>query len=105
MGHTSDLGFPVAKHPSEIREFLNKTGQKVIFSTYQSSPKIVEAQKSKSVGEFDLVIADEAHRCTGKVSEEYGSVLDSSKIKAVKRVFMTATPRTYITSVKKSAKA
>ena len=48
-------------HSNEIREFLNKTGQKVIFSTYQSSPKIVEAQKGKSVGEFDCVTLENSY--------------------------------------------
>ena len=105
MGHSSDLGFPITTDSNEIREFLNKKGGKVIFSTYQSSPKIVQVQKSKRANEFDLVFADEAHRCAGKLSEKYGSVMDSTKIKAVKRVFMTATPRTYTTTFKKSAEA
>jgi len=105
MRHSSDLGFPVTTDSNEIRDFLNKKGKKVIFSTYQSSPKIVEVQKSKLGIEFDLVFADEAHRCAGKLSEKYGSVLDSSKIRAVKRVFMTATPRTYKATFKKSAEA
>ena len=36
----------------------------VVFSTYQSIDVIAQAQ-SQGLGEFDLVICDEAHRTTG----------------------------------------
>jgi len=52
---------------------------------------------------FDLVIADEAHRCTGETGKAFTTVLDQSQIKAQKRLFATATPRTYSTNLKKSA--
>ena len=54
---------------------------------------IVEAQEHHDTSDFDLVIADEAHRCAGKVSDAFGSVLDENKIKSSKRLFFTATPR------------
>jgi predicted helicase len=67
----------------------------VIFSTYQSSPLIAEAQLDQAVPVFDLAIADEAHRCAGKVSGDFSTILDGEKIRAKKRLFTTATPRTY----------
>lgn len=63
----SDLAFPVTSDTDEIRDFLKRDGAKVVFSTYQSSPLVAEAQTSESVQAFDLAIADEAHRCAGKV--------------------------------------
>jgi predicted helicase len=42
-----------------------------------------------------LVIADEAHRCTGEVGSVFTIVLDGTLIRAEKRLFTTATPRTY----------
>jgi hypothetical protein len=58
----------------------------------------------KSVGKkFDLVICDEAHRLTGKNDAEFATALDDKKIPAKKRLFMTATPRTYTASVKSKA--
>jgi len=39
------------------------------------------------------VIADEAHRCAGRVSSDFATVLDADAILARKRLFMTATPR------------
>ena len=50
----------------EIANFLKQDSDQVIFSTYQSSPLIAQAQKNNEVPHFDLVIADEAHRCAGK---------------------------------------
>ena len=62
----SDLPFPVSSDVTEIAHFLRRDKDQVIFSTYQSSPLIAQAQKNNDVPHFDLVIADEAHRCAGK---------------------------------------
>lgn len=99
----ADLAFPVTSSAGEIRSFLNGSGRRVVFSTYQSSPLIAESQLDKNVPAFDLAIADEAHRCAGKVSGDFSTILDREKIRAKKRLFTTATPRTYSSSVKKAA--
>lgn len=101
---TQDLSFPVSADPKQIQNFLKQKGTKVLFSTYQSSPMIAEAMKSKSVPLFDLVICDEAHRCTGKVGSTFTTVLDDKKIRTKLKLFTTATPRTYSQSVKTTAK-
>lgn len=100
---TADLAFPVTSDASKIKKFLNNQGKKVVFSTYQSSPLIAQAQLDKTVTEFDLAIADEAHRCAGKVSGDFSTILDGEKIRAKKRLFTTATPRTYSSNIKKVA--
>ena len=99
----SELAFPVTSDTEEIRKFLENDGDKVIFSTYHSSPLVADAQTHQGVPAFDFVVADEAHRCTGKVSSAFSTVLDNNRIIATKRLFATATPRTYTTSVKKAA--
>jgi predicted helicase len=99
----SDLQFPVTTDAGEIAAFLKKPGRRVVFSTYQSSPRIVEAQADPAVPAFDVVFADEAHRCAGKVSSDYGTVLDGDQIRASKRLFMTATPRTFTARVRNKA--
>ena len=103
MHSVSDLAFPVTSNTEAIKQFLQGDGHKVIFSTYQSSPLIAEAQKDQTTPAFDLVIADEAHRCTGKTSGDFATILDGKSIRASKRLFATATPRTYTTIVKKAA--
>ena len=99
----SDLGIPVTNDPDTIGDFLRQSPNGVVFSTYQSSPLIVEAQEDSSVPDFDLAIADEAHRCAGKVSSAFASVLDEEQIRAGKRLFLTATPRVLAPQVKRKA--
>lgn len=99
----SDLAFPVTSNSDDIKQFINGNGSRVIFSTYQSSPLVAEAFLDSSTKPFDLIIADEAHRCAGKVSSDFSTVLDGERIRSKKRLFTTATPRTYNSAVKRAA--
>ena len=54
--------------------------------------------------QFDLVIADEAHRVAGPVSSDFGTVLDATAIRGKRRLFMTATPRYFTGRVLREAK-
>lgn len=94
-----DLPFEVTTNPADIAKFLSLGGERIIFSTYQSSAQVAKAQEQSGVS-FDLVICDEAHRLTGKTDADYATVLDEKKIVGQKRLFMTATPRTYTTAAK-----
>ncbi len=99
----SDLSFPVTNDASAIATFLKGSSSRVVFSTYQSSPLIADALLDASVPAFDLIVADEAHRCAGKVDGAFATVLDGAKLRATKRLFATATPRTYSSSLKRKA--
>jgi hypothetical protein len=103
ISSVSDLPFPVSSDVQHIAEFMGRDVNQVIFSTYQSSPLVAQAQKHNGVPKFDLVIADEAHRCAGKTDGAFGAVLDDGLIKSTRRLFATATPRVYRTSLKKAA--
>ena len=94
MSSTLDLGYPSTTDPDAVRTFLKRRGPRVVFATYQSSPVIANALATTR-RRFDLVIADEAHRCAGAVSSAFSTVLDAKKIPARKRIFMTATQRYY----------
>jgi len=96
--------FAVTSDVSAIRAFMKVPSPGVIFSTYQSSPLIAEAQRLKSLPEFDLVVADEAHRCVGKSGSSFTTVLDDKTIRASKRLFTTATPRFYSKQVTTQAR-
>ena len=97
-----ELPFEVTTNPDEIATFLTHSGTRIIFSTYQSSARVAQAQQLTGTM-LNLVICDEAHRLTGKTDADYSTVLDNSKIVAEKRLFMTATPRTYTTAAKSKA--
>ena len=64
---------------------------------------VVEAQKNINIPNFDIVFADEAHKCAGKVSNEFSAVLDEAKIRTSKRLFFTATPKVLTNRIKKQA--
>ncbi len=112
ISRTADLAVPVTTDPDEIRRFLvqdrreDNVSTAVVFATYQSSPRIVEALVEALAGgstSFDLVIADEAHRCTGSTTSDFTAVLDADRIKTRRRLFMTATPRYFTDRVRKAA--
>jgi predicted helicase len=90
--------------PERIAEFLRlRFGPRVVFATYQSSPEIAKAFRLGRVPAFDLVIADEAHRCAGRVSSDFGTILSAEAIKVRRRLFMTATPRYFTGRVVREA--
>ena len=109
----TDLGFPVTTNAEKLASGMAKHNDgktlNVIFSTYQSIDVICEAQKL-GLPEFKLIICDEAHRTTGvEGKEQTGShfvrVHDNQKLRAQKRLYMTATPRIYAPKAKTRAKA
>ena len=104
----ADLAFPVTpsnfeQAADEVKRFLSGAGNRVVFSTYQSSAVIAAAQADPAIPAFDLAVADEAHRCAGKVGSEFTAILDNVQIRSKKRLFTTATPRTYSSTVHKAA--
>jgi len=101
----TDLAFPVTSNAAEVRRFLGGSGDRVVLSTYQSCLVVAAAQSQPDVPAFDLAIADEAHRCAGKVGGDFGAILNKEQIRSAKRLFATATPRTYSRSVKSAAAA
>ncbi len=101
--NTSEIGVPVTSEIKEINNFLKERGSKVIFSTYQSSHLIEKVHLDEKAHKFDLIFADEAHRCTGIVSDAYGCVLDEVRIRGDKRLFLTATPRVLSNQIKSKA--
>ncbi len=101
--NVADLAFPITSDTNEVKNFLSGAGNRVVFSTYQSSSVIAAAQADAAIPPFDLVVADEAHRCAGKVGSDFTAILDNAQIRSAKRLFATATPRTYSSNVKKAA--
>jgi len=102
VSYTADLGLPVTTDPAAVAAFLSREGRRVVFATYQSSPRLADAQ-DQGAPLFDLAVADEAHRCAGTVTGDFATVLDRDRIRAHRRLFMTATPRYFSGRIKKIA--
>lgn len=109
----SDIGYPattsakkVVENYQELMEYPKKE-MLVVFGTYQSIDVLGEAQQN-GFPEFDLIIADEAHRTTGaKALGEEASVFtkvhSNLNVRGVKRLYQTATPKLYGVDAKKKA--
>lgn len=99
--HTYEIGGPVTTDPLDVKAFLKKSGNKVIYSTYQSIGVISEACRLVNEFQFELVICDEAHRTAGsKNKNTFTLVHDNANIPALKRLYMTATPKVVSTKLK-----
>ncbi len=85
-------GSKVTSKPDEIKSFLEQEGESVVFATYQSLPKIIDAMKNNDI-EFDLTIADEAHVTAGEEGRLFTAMHDNDNLRSKKRLYMTATPR------------
>lgn len=108
----NDLLLPATTDPESLVAHFGRATEdqmRVVFSTYQSTPVITAAQKA-GIGEFDLVICDEAHRTTGVTladedDSNFTRIHDNEHIVASKRLYMTATPRIYADTSKAKAAA
>lgn len=115
-----DLALPASTDvPSIVKQLQharrhNAEGLTVVFSTYQSIEVISRAQQQllketgDAFGTFDLIICDEAHRTTGvtlkdETESAFVRVHNNDFLRAVRRIYMTATPRLYTDETKKRA--
>ena len=105
-----ELKIPVTTDPASISYTLqNPDSDKmtVVFCTYQSLP-LVEKAQDDGAPPFDIIFCDEAHRTTGVEApgdrtSPFVLVHDADRIRANKRLYMTATPRLYTEGAKSKA--
>ena len=105
-----ELKIPVTTDPSSISDTLQNPGtdkMTVVFCTYQSLP-LVERAQDGGAPPFDIIFCDEAHRTTGveapgDKTSPFVLVHDADRIRANKRLYMTATPRLYTEGAKSKA--
>ena len=105
-----ELEIPVTTDPIKISAALQETDEdamSVVFCTYHSLPLVEQAQ-GEGAPEFNLILCDEAHRTTGidapgDKTSPFVLVHDAKRIRAEKRLYMTATPRLYTEGVKAKA--
>lgn len=85
-------GAEVTTSRQDIRRWLSKAGtQKIVFSTYQSLPRLAEGLPRGF--KLDLALFDEAHRAAQPENSLFGFALNDQNLPLERRVFMTATPR------------
>lgn len=107
----SDIAIPATTDARKLSKQIAKTDKSkmtVIFSTYHSIDVISRSQKEYGLSDFDFIICDEAHRTTGAIFEgkdesNFVKIHNDEHVKGQKRLYMTATPRIYGESAKKTA--
>ena len=105
-----ELEIPVTTDPKAISQALRGASldaMTVVFCTYHSLG-IVEDAQDDGAPAFDIVLCDEAHRTTGVErpgdrTSPFVLVHDAQRIRAAKRLYMTATPRLYTEGAKAKA--
>ena len=75
---------------SEIKNKMKvyRNNKTIVISTYQSCQNLKDLT-------FDFIIFDEAHKTVNGADGTFAFALDNDNIKAKRRLFMTATPKTY----------
>ncbi|WP_338210825.1 type ISP restriction/modification enzyme [Lactiplantibacillus paraxiangfangensis] len=112
--NVSDIGLPATTDVNKLMKNYHQLREcdgnriTVIFSTYQSIDVIHQAQQL-GFPEFDLIIADEAHRTVGAHSAQdetgmFMKVHSNNLVKSKHRLYQTATPKIYSEDTKKQAK-
>ncbi|MGW1491300.1 Helicase associated domain protein [Streptomyces sp. NPDC002402] len=68
-------------------------GKATVFVTLDSLTKLEQTQHTRSPAPvFDLLVVDEAHRTAGSWNKEWTAVHDAYRIRAERRLYLTATP-------------
>jgi len=68
----------------------------VVFGTYHSSAQFLAAKRTGLLEDFDFLIADEAHRATGRRTSPFTVCLGPT-FPVRRRLFCTATPKVFVT--------
>ncbi len=106
---TTEISCEVTTDPEKIAAALKtplpQGVARAVFCTYQSLKKLRDAQHKHGAPGFHLALIDEAHRTTGYLDEDRAGLFQlihkADEISAVKRLYMTATPRIYDVSKSK----
>ncbi|WP_406079086.1 Helicase associated domain protein [[Kitasatospora] papulosa] len=101
-------------NPTQLALWTGGEGPLLVFATYASlspqgldddqgdeetgaAPGALERALRGSYGQtmrpFDLLVVDEAHRTSGDLGKAWAAVHDQHRVPAVRRLYMTATPR------------
>jgi superfamily II DNA or RNA helicase len=92
---TSDV-MATTTSPGRIAAHLTShDGGGVVITTYSSLPAIAKAHTAHNLPRWSLIVVDEAHRSSGSFGKQWAMVHDDEALPARRRLYMTATPRTW----------
>ncbi|MFF8423496.1 Helicase associated domain protein [Streptomyces sp. NPDC015680] len=89
-------GIPCTTDAGELVEWVGGLDVVTVIATYASVGRgVLQRAHEAGLAEWDLMVVDEAHRTSGDAEKPWGAVHDQSRIPAVRRLYMTATPRVW----------
>ncbi|MFJ7137660.1 DEAD/DEAH box helicase [Streptomyces fungicidicus] len=90
----ASVAFPNTTDVGELVDWVRPFDKVTVFATYASLGlgTLERAHKAGLPG-WDLVVVDEAHRTSGRIGKPWAVVHDNTRIPALRRLYMTATPR------------
>lgn len=92
-----DAGMPTTTDAAELAHWAGPSaGRVTVFATYASlGLGTIERAHHAGLPGWDLVVVDEAHRTSGRIGKPWAVVHDNTRVPAVRRLYLTATPRVW----------
>ncbi|MFE9629933.1 Helicase associated domain protein [Streptomyces sp. NPDC006463] len=92
-----DAGVPTTTDPAELARWGGPSVDRLtVFATYASlGLGTLERAHLAGLPGWDLIVVDEAHRTSGRIGKPWAVVHDNARIPAVRRLYLTATPRVW----------
>ncbi|WP_329282540.1 DEAD/DEAH box helicase [Streptomyces sp. NBC_01451] len=91
-----EVSFPNTTDVDELVEWTRGLDKVTVYATYASlGLGTLERAHAAGLSAWDLIVVDEAHRCSGRIGKPWAVVHDNQKIPSLRRLYMTATPRVW----------
>ncbi|MGW2715631.1 DEAD/DEAH box helicase family protein, partial [Streptomyces sp. NPDC001356] len=96
LGPEESDGVPCTTDPDELLSWVQDLEEVTVFATY-AAVGLGKLQRAHEAGlpVWDLMIIDEAHRTSGDGMKPWAAVHHQARIPAVRRLYLTATPRVW----------
>ncbi|MGW5974730.1 Helicase associated domain protein [Streptomyces sp. NPDC055186] len=89
-----EASFPNTTDVGELVGWVRPFDKVTVFATYASlGLGMLERAHAAGLPGWDLIVVDEAHRTSGRIGKPWAVVHDNTRIPALRRLYMTATPR------------
>jgi superfamily II DNA or RNA helicase len=89
-----EASFPNTTDVGELVAWVRPFDKVTVFATYASlGLGTLERAHAAGLPGWDLIVVDEAHRTSGRIGKPWAVVHDNARIPALRRLYMTATPR------------
>ncbi|GHC94928.1 helicase [Streptomyces violaceochromogenes] len=89
-----EASFPNTTDVDELVDWVRPLDKVTVFATYASlGLGTLERAHATGLPGWSLIVVDEAHRVSGRIGRPWAVVHDNTRIPALRRLYMTATPR------------